>query len=170
MRDALGWLNDRQRDGGIDRIPLPPDVPGELWVCGKHAAARRHDAAAWDTWVVLVERHEIEPHYPRYTAWLDAAGARVIWFPIHDLHAPTVADMVSLAEAIEQRLRLGHRVLLHCAAGMGRAGTAAACVLIALGCSGDDALEVVAVARPGAGPEAGVQRDLVAALSLRRDR
>ncbi len=159
------WLNDRQRDGGVDRIPLPQGIDGELRLCGKHAAASRHDAAPWDTVVVLVERHEIDRRYPHYTAWLDGAGDRVLWFPIHDLHAPAIAEAAPVVAEIARRLRGGHLVLMHCAAGMGRAGTMAACVLVALGATADEALRIVATARPGAGPEAGAQRELVAALA-----
>ena len=39
MNEQLGWLSRRQRDGGIDEIPLPAGVAGELWLCGKHAIA-----------------------------------------------------------------------------------------------------------------------------------
>lgn len=167
--DGLGWLNDRQRDGGIDRISLPTGVPGSLWLCGKQAVATRYDHGAWDTVVCLVERHELDGRYPDYLAWLaaggDGAGRTAIWMPVHDLHAPSHADMSALVDRIVDRLRDGQRVLVHCAAGKGRAGTAAACVLVAMGVDADEALRTVATCRPGAGPEAGVQRELVAAFA-----
>jgi hypothetical protein len=161
MTDGLGWLSDRQRDGGIDRIPLPEEIRGELWLCGKHAIARRYGSGEFDTVVVLVEPHELEGHYDDYVRWLDAARDRVIRHPIHDLHAPTLAAMTALVDRIIERLDAGDRVVMHCAAGMGRAGTTAACVLISTGFTAAAALAAVAAARPGAGPEAGVQRDLV---------
>lgn len=153
------WLNDRQRDGGIDRIPLPTHVPGTLWLCGKHAVATRYADGHWDTIVCLTERHEIAGHYPDYVAWLD--GGVAIWQPIHDLHAPPLGEMQALVDRIAVRLGEGDRVLMHCAAGKGRAGTTAVCLLVALGHDLDEALRIVATARPGAGPEAGVQLALV---------
>lgn len=55
--------------------------------------------------------------------------------------------------------------VLHCGAGIGRAGTIAAALLMRGGLSHDEALARVASSRPMAGPEAGAQRDLLVALS-----
>ncbi len=167
MSARLGWLNDRQRDGGVDRVTLPTGVPGALFLCGKQAVATRYESDAWDTIVCLTERHELDGHYPDYVAWLDAAGPAAtgpsprIWRPIPDLHAPTLVEMRALAGDVAARLRAGERVLMHCAAGKGRAGTTAVCVLVSLGLDADEALAVVGTCRPGAGPEVGAQLDLV---------
>ena len=32
----MSWPSGRQLDGGIDRIALPTDVDGALFLCGKH--------------------------------------------------------------------------------------------------------------------------------------
>jgi protein-tyrosine phosphatase len=53
----------------------------------------------------------------------------------------------------------GQNVLLHCAAGIGRTGTAAACVLKRLGLPVDEALQRVREA--GSNPETAVQSGLV---------
>jgi hypothetical protein len=163
--EGLGWLTERQRDGGVDRIELPVGTSGELWLCGKHAVATRFERGEWDTIVCLVERHELDGRYVDYLAWLDARPSSAIWLPIHDLHVPTLDAMSALVAEIVARLRADERVLVHCAAGMGRAGTTAACVLAHLGLDIDEALAVVARCRPGAGPEAGVQLELVHALA-----
>jgi hypothetical protein len=168
--DGLGWLTDRQRDGGIDRIPLPANVSGELWVCGKRAAASRMTQPEWDAIVCLVEPHEIAGHHPDYLAWLRSDGGRAVWFPVPDLHAPTLDIMQNLVGEVVARLRSGERVLLHCAAGYGRSGTTAVCALIELGSGADEALATVASARPGAGPEVGAQRELVSAFTAARAR
>lgn len=164
-RDGLGWMTDRQRDGGVDRIELPGHVPGSLELCGKHAVVTRFGSDAWDTIVCLVERHELDGRYVDYLTWLDTRPVTAIWQPIHDLHVPPLEVMQELVESIGVRLAAGERVLVHCAAGMGRAGTSAACVLVRYGASVDDALATVARCRPGAGPEAGVQLDLVRAFA-----
>ena len=54
---------------------------------------------------------------------------------------------------------------MHCGAGIGRAGTMAAALLIRMGCDEAAARATVARARPMAGPEAGAQADLLAALA-----
>ena len=173
MTDELGWLSPRQRDGGIDQVPLPPGVPGELWLCGKHAIAPLLGVApgtyptpkpSWTTVVCLTERHELGERYPDYVRWLDGAGEQALWWPIPDMHAPTVDAMLSFVDDLADRLRRGDSLLLHCGAGIGRAGTAGVCVLIRLGMSMEAAECSVAEGRPMAGPEVGPQRDLVSAF------
>jgi protein-tyrosine phosphatase len=115
--------------------------------------------------VCLAERHEIADRYPEYVRWLEQAGARAIWWPIPDLHAPPIDVMLAFVDDLARRLRAGSDVLVHCGAGMGRAGTTAVCVLLRLGVPLDDSLDAVAAHRPGAGPEVGAQRDLVAAVA-----
>ena len=167
MGDGLDWLGARGRDGGIDTIPLPI-AEGGLSLCGKHAiggdVAAALERCGATTVVCLVERHELLDRYPAYVEWLDRErDVRAVWFPIHDLHAPSLDDAVGLVEALVHRLRRGEHLLVHCAAGIGRAGTIATCLLIALGMDPESALAHLASHRPMAGPEVGAQRRLVEA-------
>lgn len=168
--DGLGWLTDRQRDGGVDEMPLPPGVPGRLRLCGKHAAVRVvRDRRRTSTIVCLTERHELVDRYPDYVRWLDDADADdAIWFPIPDLHAPSVDRMAPFVDDLVERLSAGASLVVHCGAGMGRAGTTAVAVLVRLDVDVPTARATVAAARPGAGPEVGVQLDLVRALARLR--
>lgn len=173
MMRPLHWLTRRQRDGGVDEVRLPDDVPGRLWLCGKHAIGPDHQALIDEvggsaTVVCLTERHELAERYPAYTAWLDTPTSPARWFPIHDLHAPRPDAMADLARDLAELLRAGETLVVHCAAGRGRTGTTATCILLALGMGLDDALALVASSRPGAGPEVGAQRKLVRALAERR--
>jgi protein-tyrosine phosphatase len=121
------------------------------------------------TVVCLVEAHELEDRYPDYVQWLRINnGGCAVWFPIHDLHAPDLDEALSLLDGLATRLHAGEHLLVHCGAGIGRAGTIATCLLIELGMEADEALDHVAAHRPMAGPEVGAQRDLVAALAERR--
>jgi protein-tyrosine phosphatase len=78
-----------------------------------------------------------------------------------------VEAAAGLAEEIAARLDGGQHVILHCGAGIGRAGTMAILTLMTLGHSAPDAAAAVGAARPMAGPEAGPQRDLVVAYAAR---
>lgn len=172
MSQELEWLGPRGRDGGIDTIPLP-STTGGLSLCGKHAIGPDWMAAmercGATTVVCLVQEHELLDRYPDYVQWLrEHQGGRALWFPIHDLHAPAVEHAVVIVDQLTTRLQQGEHLLVHCAAGIGRAGTLAACVLMELGMDAEAALRHVAAHRPMAGPEAGAQRDLVAALAGRR--
>src|SRR4051794_19997983 len=65
----------RSLDGGIDRIPLPDVVAGQLWLCGKHHIAKDVDAVVERTGATtiacLTRREELSERYPRYVEWLD---------------------------------------------------------------------------------------------------
>lgn len=166
------WLGPRGRDGGIDTVPLPI-ATGGLSLCGKHAIGPDHEAAMQrcgaTTVVCLVEAYELADRYPDYLSWVQTnAGAGVVWFPIHDLHAPTVEAVTPLLTDLVRRLDDGEHLLMHCAAGIGRTGTLAVCLLIALGETREAALAHVAAHRPMAGPEVGAQMDLVNAWAARR--
>jgi protein-tyrosine phosphatase len=171
MTDELDWLSRRQRDGGIDRIPLPDDVPGALWLCGKHAIGPDPRGAIDETGgratvVCLTEEHELIDRYPHYVEWLRATyGTGSIWWPIHDLHAPALDRMLPFVDDLVVRLGRGDDLLVHCAAGIGRAGTTAVSILVRLGVDLQEALTTVARHRPSAGPEVGAQRDLVDRLA-----
>jgi len=158
------WLSERQRDGGIDAVPLPPGVPGDLYLCGKRAIAAgrfAHPSMPWTTVVCLCQRHELADRYPGYVDWLDDPASPAIWWPIHDLGATPIGATLPFVDGLVARLRAGERLLVHCAAGVGRAGTTAVCVLVRMGVSMEDALATVRGARAMAGPEAGPQLELV---------
>ena len=168
---ATSWRNsERSRNGGIDRIPVP-GAPGELWLCGKHLVAPDVEAAVAridaDIVLCLNERHELEHRYPDYVTWL-RGDPRAWWVPVPDLHAPPLAEARAVVDALVAHLDAGRTVLTHCGAGIGRAGTVAAAVLVTRGATVEDAITVVATSRPGAGPEAGAQQDLLEALARKQ--
>jgi len=162
---AARWPRGRSVDGGVDEIPLG-SVPGRLWLCGKHAIGpdpeRLLDAVQASFVVCLTERHELVDRYPAYVAWLDQhAPARAAWLPVPDLGAPPVEQFARIVGTIADRLTASETVVVHCAAGIGRAGTVAAGVLMQIELPHDDALAHVAAHRPMAGPEAGAQQRLL---------
>lgn len=153
-------------DGGVHHIPIP-GLEGRMWLCGKHAIAPCADGVLERTGaahvVCLVHRHELSGRYDDYIEWLDAAtdAGRATWFPIHDMTAPEPDGFEALARDLHRRLVAGDGLVVHCAAGMGRAGTLAVAVCILSGMSLETALDHVRVHRPGAGPEVGDQLSLV---------
>lgn len=171
---AEPWPRGRSRDGGIDEIPLP-DVSGRLWLCGHRVVGPDPEAAlarvGASSLLCLCQEHELAARYPGYVTWLRTSGPdRARWFPIPDLGVAPLPDMLGLVEESTIRLRAGELLVAHCAAGIGRSGTFAAAVLVALGTGADDAVATVAANRPTAGPEVGSQADLIAALAEHFDR
>ena len=166
------WPGPRSRDGGIDPVPLPIDS-GALSLCGKHAIGPDHagalERAGATTVVCLVEAHELDDRYPEYLAWLhEHRGHDAVWLPVHDLHAPSLDRALPFLDDLVVRLLRGEGLLMHCGAGIGRAGTMATCLLVELGVPAQEALALVAASRPMAGPEVGSQLDLVNELAAHR--
>jgi protein-tyrosine phosphatase len=169
------WPFGRQRDGGIDEIPLPASLaPGRLFLCGKHAIAPDVEALMADrgiTTVVCLNRERDLRHYPDYVGWLRANdGCRARWLPVPDFSAPPLGAALALLSDLHALLRAGEVVVMHCSAGIGRTGTMAASLLVSVGVSVDDALSTVAANRPMAGPERGVQLRLVQAVAAADNR
>lgn len=163
------WRAERTRNGGADQIPLPGEAGG-LWLCGKHFigpdAERALIKTGATTVVCLSQTPELADRYPEYLDWLAAnRPARAVWFPVPDLHAPDVDVARAMVTDLRERVDAGEVLLVHCGAGIGRAGTMAAALLMAMGVGLDDAVATVAAHRPMAGPEAGAQRDLLEALA-----
>ena len=137
-----------------------------MWLCGKHHIGPDvhsvRSRAGEATVVCLVQRGELTGRYDPYVDWLDAnRNGAAIWFPVHDLSAPGVAHAAELFVEIAQRLQSGENFVVHCAAGIGRAGTTAVGVLMVLGMDAETAVSHVRAHRPMAGPEAGAQNDLI---------
>jgi protein-tyrosine phosphatase len=149
----------------IDRIPVPR-TDGALWLCGRNDVGPDPEAAlAWadaSTIVCLNHIDELAMRFPEYVEWLRTnMGGRAIWYPIQNFRAPSARSVMPVVEMITDRLERGEGVVMHCAAGQGRAGTLAACVLMALGASTADAVRTVATHRVFAGPGSPSQWALV---------
>jgi protein-tyrosine phosphatase len=141
----------------IDRIPLPRPT-GALWLCGRNDIAPDPEAALrWadhaSTVVCLNPVEELEHRFPSYVGWLRAhLGREAIWFPIPNFSAPSARSAMPVVRMIVDRLDAGEGVVMHCAAGQGRAGTMAVCVLLAMGETAEDAVRTVATHRVFGGP------------------
>jgi hypothetical protein len=154
----------------IDRIPLPR-TDGALWLCARNDVAPDPGAAmayadGASTIVCLTGVDELARRFSPYVAWLrEHRGGQAIWFPIENFSAPSARRVMPIVRMIVDRLESGEGVLVHCAAGQGRAGTIAACVLIALGQTTDEAVRTVASNRVFAGPGNAAQWALVEGIA-----
>jgi protein-tyrosine phosphatase len=155
-------------DGGIHEVPLDGTV-GKLWLCGKHFIGPDVEAIRAErniTYVVcLVEEHELRDRYDAYAQWhRDNAGSPSVWFPIPDLSYPSFDDALEFVEHVTALVRDKGSMVVHCAAGIGRAGTTATAILMMLGMPMYEALAHVRTHRPMAGPETGRQEEFIRQL------
>ncbi len=146
-------------------LPLPDGVAGRLWL--QSMPGRRE---SWNAFldearanqlnlvVCLNPLEEVAELSPSYHCAVAEGRLPFRWLhvPMRDLGlAADAAAFRQGVEQIAQGVRMGDRVLLHCAAGMGRTGTMAACVLKRLGLSAADALAAVSAA--GSNPQSALQ-------------
>ena len=149
-------------------LPLPAGVPGRLWLHSMpgrlepwHQFERMAEQAGLNRIVCLTPWDEVERLAPDYGR---AIHNRPPWtwqalamqdFGLHD-------DAQAFREGVNEivaALHQGESVLLHCAAGIGRTGTTAACVLKSLGLELETALH--AVRRAGSNPQSALQSGLL---------
>jgi protein-tyrosine phosphatase len=155
-------------DGGIHEIPLEGTV-GKLFLCGKHFIGPDVEAVRTvhniEFVVCLVEEHELVDRYDDYVQWhRHNAGNPSVWFPIHDLTYPPLDDAIEFVEHVTSLVRDKGNMVVHCAAGIGRAGTTATAILMMLGMPMHEATAHVRAHRPMAGPESGGQEEFIRQL------
>jgi atypical dual specificity phosphatase len=153
-------------------LPLPAGVPGRVWL---HAMPGRREtwadfetlarAAGLTRIVCLTPWREVEAGSPEYAQAIERQQLPCRWqsLPMADfgLHA----DAQAFADGVRElalAVQHGESVLLHCAHGIGRTGTVAACVLKCLGLETEDALHTVQ--RAGSNPQSALQSGWVDAF------
>lgn len=151
------------------RVRLPPEISGQLWL-----GAMPGRFESWSSFeqqagrcslgvvVCLTPRTELAELSPEYHQALARGGLPFRWqhLPMRNFGLPEdTPGFRRSIQSLADGLRAGDAVLLHCAAGLGRTGTAAACVLKALGLDAQEALQRVRDA--GSNPQNAEQSGLV---------
>ncbi len=150
-------------------VVLPPQVSGSLWLGSMPGRFESWDAfqaqaqrAQLELVVCLTPRSELAELSPAYHAAVVQGTVPFRWLnlPMPNFGVPEdQAVFRREVQRIAAALRQGDAVLLHCAAGMGRTGSTAACVLKALGLDTQQALQRVRDA--GSNPQNAQQSGVV---------
>ncbi len=91
------------------------------------------------TGVVSLTEMPLEPH----------ADLDILHVPVNDMNAPTLDQLHRLVGFMRRIVKSDGRVVAHCAAGVGRTGTALAAFMVSEGLSAPEAIMYVRVHRPG---------------------
>ena len=107
-----------------------------------------------DVLVSLMEKHEYHGYQiPELLEQDNVGNIEILRFAIKDMGVPQEAEserFETFVQDVVQRLEQGQTVVVHCRGGLGRTGTLATCVLVALGHhSADEAIAAVREARKG---------------------
>lgn len=150
-------------------VRLPPDVPGALFLHSMPGfnepyidARNAMSDHGLQRVVCLTGTSEIARYSAEYLRAVRRRALPCDWvsFPIADMQAATNrAAYLELVRDVVRRLRAGDKVLVHCAYGIGRTGTFAASVLVALGHTVAEAVALVRLA--GSNPETATQQGLI---------
>jgi protein-tyrosine phosphatase len=88
----------------------------------------------------------------QFGGMLGAAGISWTHFPIPNMGIPSLKDLPSLAELVNEvikRLKSEQAIFIHCYAGLGRTGLLAAIILTSLGMPAELAIHTIRDTRPG---------------------
>jgi hypothetical protein len=150
-------------------VDLPAGTPGRLWLASMPGRFEpwadflaEADEARLSLVLCLTPLEEIATGSPGYHRAITQGKLPFTWhsLPMRNYGLPlNQGGFRSGIERVTRALQAGDSVLLHCAAGMGRTGTAAACVLKSLGLPADEALQRIRDA--GSNPENALQSGLV---------
>jgi hypothetical protein len=138
LHDSYWVIPDRLLAGEYPGVSFSPEI------------TRRRLAAfldgGFDTMINLTCEGEVLEYAPLLTELAGARGRTVdcLQFPISDYGMPSVLEMRAVLDAIDQALKAGHKVYVHCQGGIGRTGTTVGCYLVRHGLSGARALQQLA--------------------------
>jgi len=125
---------------------LAGEYPG---IFDQEATRQRLDAlieAGFDTFIDLTKSGETVPYLPilHEEAKVYEAEVRHHRFAIGDFGLPAPSLMKTILDSIDENMRSGRKIYLHCWGGIGRTGTTVGCYLVRRGFSGQESLRQLA--------------------------
>ena len=154
------WVGDVE----AARLGIMPRPRGGDWLGDEIHSLK---SSGVDAVVSLLERAEIEElEIAEEESLCEANGISFISFPIPDRHVPpTKGEALEFARSLANLLQSGKSVVIHCRQGVGRSGLIAACVMVLMGVTVDEAFEKIERARGCPVPDTPEQRRWVAQLA-----
>lgn len=145
--------------GALSMMPCPPSVDAPAIFADLRDAGVTHvlSMLAQDEAAALGMADEVE--------LCAAQGITFLAHPIEDYGLPQMNAFADLVQKITELLREDAHVTVHCKAGIGRSGTVASCVLVALGADPATAQNQVSEARGVAVPDTAEQAAFIGSFA-----
>jgi len=138
------------------------DWSGEWWRDLEHDVKRLREDHGCDVFLLLVEDHELGLTRTKgLPTAFERQGIELRRDPVVDMNVPTDrAAYRATLEGLTADLRAGKSVVVACRGGLGRTGTAVACLLVGEGMEPEAAIRLTRASRKNT-IEGGVQVDWV---------
>jgi len=122
---------------------------GEWWRDLDADVAALREAYGCDTFLLLVEDHElVSTRTTGLPAAFERQGIELVRHPVVDMKVPADAAAYRVTlETLANAVRAGKTVVIACRGGLGRTGTAVACLLVDVGMEPDAAIALTRAAR-----------------------
>jgi ADP-ribosylglycohydrolase len=122
---------------------------GDWWRDLDADARRLRDVHGADVYVQLIEDHElVTTRTERLAEVIAANGIELVRRPVKDMSVPIDRPAYrAFLDDLRGRVGAGQRIVIACRGGLGRTGTAVACLLVDAGMSSEDAIALTRVTR-----------------------
>jgi len=162
MHNDIHWIDGLPQG----RLAIMPRPRGGDWL---PTDLERWRAAGLQVIVSLLAADEVaELELHQQAEHCERLGLEYTSFAIADRGIPIDAqELLTLVEQLDERLRSGYSVGIHCRMGIGRSSLVAACLLIRQGLRPDAAFQLISSSRGLQVPDTPTQADWVKSLAER---
>lgn len=159
-------MNPYWIEAGSCRLAILPRPRGWDWLPDDIAAARRDGVNVIVS--ALTEAENQELGLSDEAKYCKESTIEFLSFPIEDRSLPdSEGSLDSFIDSLDEMLKQGKSIAIHCRAGIGRSSMLCACLLVRQGLSAESAFQKIQEARGCAVPDTAEQRKWVESFASR---
>jgi len=159
-------MNPYWIDAGFCRLAILPRPRGWDWLPDDIAAARRDGVDLIVSALTEVENQELG--LSEEAKCCKESTIEFLSFPIEDRSLPdSEGSLDAFIDSLDEKLKQGESIAIHCRAGIGRSSMLCACLLVRQGLSSESAFQKIQIARGCAVPDTAEQRKWVESFATR---
>ncbi len=159
-------MNPYWIDAGSCRLAILPRPRGWDWLPDDIAAARRDGVDLIVSALTEVENQELG--LSEEAKCCKESTIEFLSFPIEDRSLPdSEGSLDAFIDSLDEKLKQGESIAIHCRAGIGRSSMLCACLLVRQGLSSESAFQKIQIARGCAVPDTAEQRKWVESFATR---